>query len=113
MIDDIVGGLLEALLENGLPNPVAIRHQRLARLASAIGAAAVLLGLEVVGAAGPWWMLGVAVSAFVAAWVLAFSLVDLCKEFPPVSWVSVIASAVGAAVVGSSLRLLFLRLGAA
>lgn len=87
---DLIADVIEALLSGGgVPAPVALESQRRAR---ALSAAAAVMAIV----AGPFFsgstsITLVAGGAIVAAWALAFSLVDLVKESPPVQWTSVLA----------------------
>ena len=106
---DLIGELLELVFSaGGLPGFDSLEAQRRARIVAATVAFVAILGGHFI--LGP----GVGTVVFgaglvVALWVLAFSLVDLTKERPTVSWASVVAifvasagltTAIGLAVLG-------------
>jgi hypothetical protein len=72
--------------------PESVEGQRRARLVTAIVAlTAIIAGQLLSGGKGTDAF--VAAGSIAAIWILAFSLVDLSKEFPTVQWQSVAASA--------------------
>jgi hypothetical protein len=94
MLLDVVSEVIEPLLSGGgLPAPESIEGQRRARLVAAITALAAILaaGQHLFGGALP--IAFVTAGSIAAIWVLAFSMVDLAKECPPVRWQSVAALA--------------------
>jgi hypothetical protein len=90
---DMLGELLDLLLDVGLPSAETLQRQRQARLGAA------LFAMAFVVAAHFWihhetaWALIVVGCALVAVWVTAFSFVDLVKELPRATWLSVVATA--------------------
>jgi|SRR5687768_1312901 hypothetical protein len=88
---DLIGDVVELLLQTGgVPGPQSLEGQRRARIvAAAVALTVILSGHFLFGlTAGLVMLVG---GMVVAAWVLAFSLVDVAKELPVVPWPSIAA----------------------
>jgi hypothetical protein len=96
MLDDLLGELIGVLIEGGIPGPLSLEGQRRARVVvSTVALVGILTGhLFLASLSGTVVLV---VGSVVAAWILAFSLVDLAKELPGVPWVTVVAILVAVA----------------
>ena len=99
---DVLSEFIE--LAGGIPAPQSVEGQRRARLVAAIVALTINLAGRLASGAALRIAL-VAAGSIAAMWILAFSLVDWSKEFPPVQWLSIAASAFASAglLVGMAL----------
>jgi len=100
---DVVAELIEFLLTaGGVPGPESLEGQRRARLlATIVALAAVIAGHIIAGTTASVAL--VAAGSIVGLWSLAFSLVDLMKEFPPVHWQGVTAIVVATTALAVAL----------
>ena len=103
---DVVSELIELLLAGGIPAPELVEGQRRVRLAAAIVALTVILVGQSLSAAALRIAFVVA-GSIAALWILACSLVDLIKEFPPVRWQSIAAGTFAGAGLLVALALMF------
>jgi len=100
IMSDLLGAVIEVLFEGifagGIPGPVSLEGQRRARVVVGTVALAAILTRHVFldSVASNVVLVG---ASLVAAWVLAFSLVDLVKELPVVPWMTVLAILVAVA----------------
>jgi hypothetical protein len=96
---DFLADLIEALFSGGIPSPDQREPQRRLRLAVSVlslaGTAGVYLRYGASGLRG-WPVLLLVVMSVAAAWVVAFSFVDLVKSLPSFAWVSMAAAVIAA-----------------
>jgi hypothetical protein len=100
---DVVAELIEFLFAaGGVPGPESLEGQRRARLVAAIVALAGVIAGHIFSGTTAGVAL-VAAGSIVGLWILALSLVDLMKEFPPVQWQSVTAIVVATTALAVAL----------
>jgi hypothetical protein len=101
---DVVAEIIEFFLAaGGVPGPKSVEAQRRARLVAAIVALVTILAGRLISGTTADVIL-VTAGSIVGLWILAFSVVDFIKEFPPVPWQSVMAIIVAGAALALALE---------
>jgi hypothetical protein len=96
-VADFLADLIEALFSSGIPSPNRLENQRRLRLAVSVLSLAGNAGVYVADGVSDlrgWPVLLLIVTSVAAAWVVAFSLVDLVKSLPALAGMSIAAAAV-------------------
>jgi hypothetical protein len=107
MLDLFADLLLDFVGADEPLGPSSLRAQRRVRCAAVSVAGAMVLGIRIWGGHGTASVTLVVAALLVAVWVLAFSVVDLIKQLPAITQLSLTAALVaGATLAGGALALL-------